>query len=286
MAINKVIISVLALCGVFGFLPVQPSFAEILRIGGTGTSLGLIKAAADSFAKTHPGVEFNLPPSLCSTGGIGAVAAGALDIATTSRALRPDERDMGLTEIPYAKTPFLLVTSRKDVRFAIQRAELAAIFGRNQLAWPDGAAIRIVLRPEGETDTALLKMYFPGMSEALANARRVRGIPIAQSDQENLAMAARIPGSLAVTSLTTVVTEGLRLTPLALDGVAPTLQNLESGAYPLSKTLYFVIGPDPSPLALEFIRFLGSPEGHRILRHTGNAPLPLKRLAALPSNRQ
>ena len=39
------------------------------------------------------------------------------------------------------------------------RAELATIFGRNQLAWPDGAPIRIILRPEGEADTALLGPY-------------------------------------------------------------------------------------------------------------------------------
>jgi phosphate transport system substrate-binding protein len=59
---------------------------------------------------------------------------------------------------------------------------------------------------------------------------------------------------------------------VAIDGVEPSLETLESGAYPYSKTLYFVLPDRKNALAEEFIVFLNSPAGHAALRETGNLP--------------
>jgi ABC-type phosphate transport system substrate-binding protein len=57
--------------------------------------------------------------------------------------------------------------------------------------------------------------------------------------------------------------------------VAPTLENLASGAYPLRKTLYLVIKAPASAPVRRFVAFLASREARRILEQTGNAPLSL-----------
>ena len=82
-----------------------------------------------------------------------------------------------------------------------------------------------------------------------------------------------LPGSLTTATLTSILAENRSLTPIAIDGVASTLENLANGSYPIFKTLYLVTRPKVSPLALDFIRFTQSPAGASILRNTGNLAL-------------
>ncbi len=91
-------------------------------------------------------------------------------------------------------------------------------------------------------------------------------------------MAARTPGALAPTSVTQIMTEEDHLTPLAWNGVAPTLSTLASGAYPLAKTLQVVVRASPRPAVRRFLAFLRSPAAQRILEETGNLPLAVPSL--------
>jgi phosphate transport system substrate-binding protein len=71
-----------------------------------------------------------------------------------------------------------------------------------------------------------------------------------------------------------IVTERLPVKPLQLDGVAPTPENVRSGAYPLTKTLTFAFKTDGLPPgARAFIDFVRSAEGKRILTRSGYVPV-------------
>jgi phosphate transport system substrate-binding protein len=88
----------------------------------------------------------------------------------------------------------------------------------------------------------------------------------------------RTPGALAPTSLTQILAEREKLEPLAWDGVAPTLANLASGAYPLEKRLLVAFRASPRPAVRRFLGFLGSARARKILEDTGNLPLALPSL--------
>ncbi len=68
------------------------SFAATLKIGGTGAALGTMRILADQFVRKRPDISVVIPDSLGSGGGIKAVLAGALDIALSSRQLKPKEQ--------------------------------------------------------------------------------------------------------------------------------------------------------------------------------------------------
>ena len=53
-------------------------------------------------------------PSLGTSGGISALADGILEVAVSSRSLKPEEADKGLREIATARRPFVLATSRLE----------------------------------------------------------------------------------------------------------------------------------------------------------------------------
>lgn len=247
--------------------------AATLNVGGTGAALGAMQALAKAFQKANPGVSIQVPASLGSGGGIRATIAGALDIGLSSRPLKDKESAKGAKQQAYAKSPFVLVTSNQAPNPALTSAQAIEFYGGGTATWADGTPIRIILRPEDDSDTKILKAMFAGIEAALAKARATQGIPVASTDQQALDKAEALPGSLTTSTLTAIIAEGRSLKPIAIDGVAPTIENLENGSYRHFKTLYLITGASVSALAQEFMDFIRSAEGARVLQETGNLPL-------------
>ncbi len=272
---NRLVIPIIrsiVVVGAFFLLFPAGSFAATLKIGGTGAALGTMRILADEFVRTRPDISVVIPDSLGSGGGIKAVLAGALDIALTSRQLKPKEQNAGAKSTRYATTPFVLVTpvSPSNAAPGLTSEELVKAFSGEPVHWSDGTPIRIILRNEKDSSTKILISAFEGMDAALVRARATPGIPVAYTEQDNMDLAETLPGALTTGSLTVIFAENRSLTPIAIDGVRPTLESLADGAYPISKSLYLVTGPKMSQVALDFFRFVQSTEGAAILRKTGN----------------
>ena len=61
--------------------------------------------------------------------------------------------------------------------------------------------------------------------------------------------------------------------PAALDGVAPTLDAVKSGQYPVARGLYSNTKGEPTGLTKLFIDYLLTPEGQRIAADKGFIPV-------------
>jgi phosphate transport system substrate-binding protein len=61
--------------------------------------------------------------------------------------------------------------------------------------------------------------------------------------------------------------------PVALDGVAPTLDNVKQGKYKVARGLYSNTKGDPGGLAKTFIDYLNSDEGRKIVAQKGFIPV-------------
>jgi len=248
---------------------------DVLRVTGTGTALGAMRRLSAAFEKANPGHRLQLLPSLGSSGALKAVADGAIDVALSGRALKPDEQARGLQAIPYARTPFVFAAGPRAGVTGITDAEAARIYRGELQRWPNGERVRLVLRPRSDVDTAIVAAISAEMAAAMEVALDREGMLTAATNQDCHRVLARTPGSIGPSSLTQILTEDPALTPLAWNGVAPTLENLASGRYPLHKTLLLVVRAPPSPEVRRFLSFLASPEAARILEETGNLPVPL-----------
>lgn len=257
------------LIGALAFVP-WPAAAQSLTIGGTGSGLGTMSRLAEAFGQLHPGLSAEVLPSLGSGAGIKALLAGELDLAVSARPLKPDERAAGATDLAYGKTPLVFVTSR-DVQVAsLTSAEVVALFTGVRASWPGGAPVRLILRPESETDSRLLAASFPAIEGPLAALRETGAVPVAYTDQDAANLLESAPGAFGALALSVILGEGRALTPLALDGVAPSPENLADGSYRLGKTLYFVTGREPTETTRNFLAFVASPAGRAILEATGH----------------
>lgn len=244
-----------------------------LTIGGTGASLGTMRRLAEAFKVDHPEVRLDLPSSLGTTGGMRAVLAGAIDIATSVRPVTAEEAAAGASAVHYARSPFGFVTSHRNPPDNLTTADIVDIFALKRRTWPDGTQIRVVLRTRRDGDSLFIIERFPA-TEAVLDATHAKQIlPVAQTDQINLDMAEKLEGSFTTSTIAAVISEERHLRILNLDGVAPTLDTIASGAYPHVRPLYFVTTPATSEAGRAFIDFVRSPRGAEILVRCGNAPV-------------
>lgn len=269
--LGKVMAVVAGLAFFWGIPGAGPAQAQTqVRIGGAGTALGTMRMLAGAYEKSHPGVKILIYPSLGSSGGIKALISGALDIAVSGRTVKPAEQQKGAVAKEYARSPFLFAAHPGVNKSDISTAELERIYAGQVRTWPDGSQLRLVLRPEGDTDTKIVSAISPALARAAKAAGAREGMIYAVTDQECGQALARIPGALGPSTLTEVMTEQKALRVLSFNGVKPSVQALAEGKYPLVKPLFLVTVPKTPAAAQEFARFVASAKARRILEKSGN----------------
>jgi phosphate transport system substrate-binding protein len=249
-----------------------PATGDELRVGGTGTALGTMREIAAAYMRAHPGTTVTVLPSLGSGGAIKAAAAGAIDVGLTGRRLEADERGLAVRALEYARTPLVFIAGPKVGVENVTTAELARIYRGELERWPGGERVRLVMRPRIDVDHEHLRALSPEMTEALEAAFSREGMLLASTNQECNEIVARTPGAIGPSSLTQVITEPMPVKVLAWNGVAPTIESVASGKYPVTKPLYLVVRPAPSAAVRSFLAFLSSEEARSILARTGNLP--------------
>lgn len=251
-------------------LPAAAYAEKILKIGGVGASLGTTKLLAAAFEKMHPGIRIRVLPSLGSGGSIKAAARGAIDIGIAGRPMKAEEQKLGLHVIEYARTPLVFVTRKEINKTDLTTQELLQILTGKLLTWPNGQRIRMILRPASDSDSIALKAASPEIGAALDSALAGKGMQIALTSQDCAETVARVPGALAYSTLALVSAEKRPLKILSYNGVTPGLKTISDGSYPFSELFYMVTKVPPAGEIKQFIDFVLSPAGKKILQQTGN----------------
>lgn len=243
--------------------------AEPVRINGSGTSLDLARALEPAFVAAHGAGGCRIEPPLGSSGAVRALLAGAIDVAIISRDLEGRETAQGARGRSYGETPLVIVTHPGVRKQDVTVAELEAIYAGTIAKWPDGERIRLVLRPEQETNTQLLNALSPGMRLAEGVARKKPWAIIAVTDPESNEMLTQTPGAIGASTLTSILVGNLPLNRLTLGGVEASLATLASRKYPLSKQVVFVTTDRASAAALAFVDLAFSAQGRRLAEAAG-----------------
>ena len=251
--------------------PPRAEHAETpLMIGGTGTALGGMRLLAQAFAEIHPEINTIVLPSLGSSGAIKALIADKIDLAISARPLKDTESAEGLKAFLYAKTPIIFATQKKTPVNDIELDQLPGIYSGAISTWPDGTPIRLIRRPEAETDTKLLRGLSDEMDKAVQIALKRTELYVAITDQNNAAALEKVPGSLGLTTLAQILSENRYLKQLRFNGKTATVESLRTGDYPYFKELYLVEKEPPSDAVKAFVSFLYSDTGRSILTSHGH----------------
>lgn len=277
--VSRLVAAVLLVSPVLMPMSDQPATAqpkpalETLVFAGCDSNIPLTRLLARVFMKTHPEVRIQLQ-TVGSTNGIALAASGTVQIGLVSRPLRDAEEGRGLTFLRYAKTAVIIGADPDTPDTTLTAAELLSFYRGTKLRWNSGREVTLLTREEGDSTVASLKEAIPGFAEAYAAGAETSHWTIVYSEPQMHEALLTLPLALGLTDLGTMTLERLPIKVLAVDGAAPTLENITSGRYPLVKTLAFVWRDEALPdSARAFVEFVQSEEGAGLLRAHGYLPV-------------
>lgn len=252
-----------------------------LTVAGPGSSIAAMQRIADCFQRRHPDLSFHVIPGIGSTGVIKAVIAGRIDIGLSPRPLAAQERSQGLSEMPYGHTPFVFAVQASNPTDSMTLTEIEALYAGWREVWPDGRRVRLILRPIHADASLFLAGISPRLKSAYEKAHSIPGVRISMTDQEASEHIEKTPGAFGMTDASLLAAESRRIKALAIDGVIPAPANLadgvtlSAGRYPYAVTMSMVYKRDHRTERVnDFVRFVFSPEGRKILSESGYMTVP------------
>jgi phosphate transport system substrate-binding protein len=242
-----------------------------LRITGTGSGTGGMQLLLDAFIRAHPGTQGEVLPALGSAGGIRALIDGKIEVAVSNRVPNDKERALApLAAITYARTPLVIAVHKSLGVTALTSEQLAALYGEGAPTFANGRRARPVLRLADATDTAIVKSISPAVAAAVEAAAGRRGVLDGTTDSDTADLLESTPGAFGPSTLALIESEKRPLVALTIDGVAPSLSNLANGSWKPHKPLIMVLPETPGPLVQQFVAFVQSAPGRRIMAAAGH----------------
>lgn len=245
-----------------------------LRISGS-TTVNPVAADAAEILRAN-GLEITVDTQGGSAGGISQLASGQIDIAMSSKPIGDEDHqahpdaDFVVTEIGRDSVGLVVRRDVYDAGVTSLSAEQArAIFegeveNWSELGGPDVPVYVYNKEPGRGTREVLDEFLYGGGTPPPSKDPHGSHYSIVGGNEEARTKASSTEG--AITPLSVAFAEDSEeLVAVAVDGVEPTDENIGSGAYVLARPLYLITNGEPEGDAREFIDFVLSEEGQRLV---------------------
>jgi phosphate transport system substrate-binding protein len=114
-----------------------------------------------------------------------------------------------------------------------------------------------------------------GLKTASEQAHAIPGVFVGITDYDAATLIERTEGSFGVTNSVFTAAERKNIKALSIDGISPTITNVSSGKYPYALLMSVLYSQHNRKAALkEFIEFLFSAAGQKIISAYGQVPVP------------
>ncbi|MCM8831543.1 MAG: phosphate ABC transporter substrate-binding protein [Candidatus Omnitrophica bacterium] len=269
----------------FIFLIFYFSFAKnIIQIKGSDTMVNLVQALAEEYMKKSP--EFISVTGGGSGTGIGSLISGSADIVMSSRKIKEKEielakkRNIEPFEIPIALDGLAVIVHPSNPVSKLTIDELALIFTGKITNWKEvgGEDKKIViLSREVNSGTHLyfkehvLRKNDQNSKEEFSPTALL--LPSSQAIADEVANNPLAIGYYGMGYLSEKQKAILVAKDKNSEYFAPTIENVKSGKYPISRPLFFYTRGEPKGAIKKFIDFVLSEEGQEIVSKTDFVPI-------------
>lgn len=243
--------------------------AETITIIGSTTVLPIAQKAAEEFMERHPGVNISVQGGGSGV-GIAALIEGRCDIANASRPIKDKELKKALK---FGVEPKAHVIAMDGIAVIVHPSNPIDELSKRQLKdiytgkisnWRDvgGRNMRIVVISRDSASGT-----FEAFNKLALDKSRVRPDALLQaSNRAVLNAVAKTPGAIGYVGLGYVDSS---IKALKINGVQPSRETVLSGEYMLSRPLFMYTNGKPKGIVKEFIDFILSKEGQRIVEELG-----------------
>jgi phosphate transport system substrate-binding protein len=264
---------------------VQNKETNSIQIKGSDTMVNLVQAWAEAFMKKSPAKQLAVTGGGSGT-GISALISSTCDICASSRNIKEQEialaKQKGVTpnEIKVALDGLAVVVNPSNPISQLTEAQLADIFTGKVTNWKEvgGKDAKIVILSREVTSGT--HVYF---KEHILRKGKADG------PEEFASSALMLPSSQAIADEVTNNPDAIgyygmgyislkqKALAVARDAKsayeAPTMENVISNKYPISRPLLFYTNGEPKGLVKDVVDFVLSPEGQDIVKKMDFVPI-------------
>ena len=274
---EKRFIRLLVICCVL-CLSAAPCFGDALdafagqkgtiKIAGGTAHIPVMKAAAKRIMSRHKNIVITVAGGGSGV-GIKQVGEGLVDIGNSGRKPKPEEiTRYGLKLHKWAVDGVGVVVNPANRCQSLTTQQLKGIFSGQIGNWSAlggvDHAITVYTRDEASGTRAVF------WKKALAKGPISDKALFVPSNGAMKTAVANDPYAIGYVSVGHI---DATVAPVALDGVAPSLEAVKGGAYKIARGLYSNTKGDPSGLVRLFIDYLFSPEGQQLAASKGFIPV-------------
>jgi phosphate transport system substrate-binding protein len=259
--------------------PSAPGKKQTIKISGSTTVLPIVQKAADQYMAAHPEADIQISGGGSGV-GIQAIGAKTVDIGMSSREVTKDE----MAKYPrFVVTPVaqdgiaVIVNPANEIQY-ITLDQVKGIYLGTITKWTEitganvpGTNNQIVII--GRDSASGTRTYFD--ETVLLKATPTNKMLEKNSNGAVLQTVAQTPGSIGYISIG-FVSKDVKALPIwynAQKFVAPTIDNVKTKTYPISRDLYVITNGQPTGLTGEFIKYILGPDGQKIVADEGYVTL-------------
>lgn len=265
---------------------------SVIRVTGSDTMVNLAQAWAENYKQAHPEVSVQVAGGGSGV-GIAGLIDGFVDIATSSRKMKDKEiarakQNLGVepTEVVVGLDCLAVYVHKDNPLESISVEELGEIYG-------DGGKIEKwaglgidykacdsdkIVRVSRQNNSGTYQ-YF---REAVVGEDR--DFKLGSVDQNGskdvVALVGKTPCAIGYSGMAYATPEVKMLSisrKKGEDSIAPTAENATNHTYPIARPLFLYTSGEPKGFVKDFIDWVASPEGQKIVADVGyvpNAPAP------------
>jgi phosphate transport system substrate-binding protein len=256
------------------FLLALTAFSQSLVIKGSNTVYPVAQVWAEEFKKEHPDVNITLEGAGSST-GIKALFNNQTDIANASRWLKDSELKLMNEEGRYF-VPFIVgydgiavIVNPSLPLDSITTDQLKKLYTGEITNWsqidPELPNTRVVLYSR-DTASGTFEYFVESVLEGERLVPYTQMLPSNRAEVEQVSQNKYAIGYVGMAYVTDEVKA------LKVNSVEPSLRNVNSGEYPISRPLFMFLEATnglPKGLAWEFLQFGLSPKGQSLILDVG-----------------
>ena len=250
-----------------------------ITVKGSDTMVLLGQKWAEVYMQKSPGVQIQVTGGGSGT-GIAALINGTTDIAEASRAMKPTEiqsaeskQGAKVKEIPVALDALSIYVNAANPLTEMSLTQARKIYTGQVTNWKEvggnDAPITLYSRENNSGTYVFFKEHVLQNDDYDPSAQTLPGTASVVN------AVAHDPNGIGYGGI--AYAEGIKPLKIKKDDNAPavegTLENAQSGKYGLARELYFYMFPNKNKAADEFVAWVLSPDGQKIVTDVGYYPL-------------
>lgn len=256
---------------------------QSIKISGSTTVLPIAQKAAEAYMATHPDADIQITGGGSGV-GVQQIGEKTVDIGMSSRELSATElkKYPSLYKSVIAKDGIAIIVNPANSISVISAQNVADIYTGKYSKWtqvlggdvPNTNEKIVVIGRDSASGT---RTFFD--SDATGFLHGAKPVSTMLEKNSNGAVAqtvAQTPQAIGYVSIG-FVTNDVKAVPIWYNdpakAIAPTIQNVTDKSYPANRELFMFTNGAPTGLSADFINFIKSDQGQKIVSDEGYVPL-------------